>query len=646
MNAPDIAQQLTAILPAARIRSRYIDRIGYAADAGFYQLVPRVVVQPATEAEIIGLFGFARRHKLPLVFRTAGTSLSGQSITDGILVDLSAHWGGVQIEDNGARVRVQPGAIGAQINARLQPWARKIGPDPASINAAMIGGILSNNASGMCCGVRHNSYHTTRALRFILPDGQAFATESAADRARFATDCAGLARTLIGRREQVLASPALLEKIRHKYRTKTTVGYSLNALVDFEQPLDILAHLLIGAEGTLAFIAEAVLETIPDYPCKSTALLLFTEIQAACQAIGPLTQAGAMMVELMDRASVRAIENLAGMPAELKRLGPGAAALLVEFQEQTPAALDERVTSFLANARPLALLNPPIFTTDAAEQAKLWKMRKGLFPAVGAVRASGTTVILEDVAFPVEQLGPAILDLQALFDRHGYDNAIIFGHAKDGNLHFVVTQAFANDAEIARYDRFLRDVVRLVLDKYGGTLKAEHGTGRNMAPFVQTEWGPEAYAIMQAIKQAIDPDGLLNPGVILNPDPSAHLRQLKDLPSIEPEVDRCIECGLCEPKCPSRQLTTSPRRQIIRPGQRPGGGLFPLLHQPSHGHLSRPGPQRARDLPQRLPKDRLHRAGATSGGGAVLRSGLRRDSSPPSTGCRARLCLPCPVSDH
>ncbi|HEY0652583.1 MAG TPA: FAD-binding and (Fe-S)-binding domain-containing protein [Chryseosolibacter sp.] len=555
--------ELLKILPAERIRDRYIDLVSFASDAGFYYLLPKAVVQPLSETEIIALFGFSHRHKIPLVFRTGGTSLSGQSITDGILVDLSQFWNKIQVEEDGALVRVQPGVTGAMVNLHLKRFRRKIGPDPSSISAAMMGGILSNNASGMCCGVKLNSYHTTRFIRFTLPNGKTFSTELTSDYDRFRVECPDLVATLVELRAQIHSSENLFSKIRKKYQTKTTIGYSLNAFIDYEHPLDILAHLLIGAEGTLAFISEAVLHTVPDYPFKSTGLLYFPTIYDACQAIVPLTNAGAMMVELMDRASLHAIENLPGMPAVVKTLPEGAAALLIEFQENSFPALDERVNSFLNSAEQLSLFNAPVFTTDPKEQDFLWKVRKGLFPAVGAVRKSGTTVILEDIAFPVEKLGDAILDLQTLFRKYEYFNAIIFGHAKDGNIHFVVTQSFNTEAEILRYDRFMKEVISLVVEKYDGTLKAEHGTGRNMAPFVETEWGGEAYEIIRKIKLAVDPQNLLNPGVIVNSDKDAHIKFLKGLPTVEEEVDRCIECGYCEHKCPSKDLTTSPRRRIV-----------------------------------------------------------------------------------
>jgi D-lactate dehydrogenase len=558
-----IEKELHKILPADRVKARYIDRVTYGADAGFYFLLPKAIVKPVSEHEIVQLFNFSHQNKIPLVFRTGGTSLSGQSITDGILVDLSQHWNKISIEDHGNCVRVQPGITGGMVNAYLKSKRRKIGPDPSSINSAMMGGIISNNASGMCCGVMLNSYHTTKYIRFILPDGKTFSTENAGDYKIFESECADICNELIAIRNAMLSNIELLGRIRKKYSTKNTIGYSLNALIDFEHPLDILSKLLVGAEGTLAFISEAVLNTVPDYEFKATSLIYFPDIYAACQAIVPLRNAGVEAVELMDRASLRSIEMLPGMPAIVKSLPPLAAALLVEFQDNKVELLEAKVKSFLSYLPALNVLYEPVFTTDVEEQAFLWKVRKGLFPAVGAVRVSGTSVILEDLAFPVEQLGDAIIDLQRLFNEYGYYNAIIFGHAKDGNLHFVITQSFSETPEVDRYDKFMREVVKLVINKYDGALKAEHGTGRNMAPFVETEWGGDAYAIMKRIKKIIDPGNLLNPGVIINDDANVHIKNLKELPTVEEEVDKCIECGYCEHVCPSRDITTTPRRRIV-----------------------------------------------------------------------------------
>lgn len=556
-------ESLLQIFPKERIRTRLIDRIVYSSDAGFYRLVPEAIVLPTTEEEVAKLLKLAQQIQLPVTFRTGGTSLSGQAVTDGILVDLSQHWRKITPDNSGKTVRVQPGAIGAWVNLALKKYGAKIGPDPSSIASAMMGGILANNASGMCCGVKHNSYHTLKSIRFLLPSGNAFNTELKDDYTRFEREEANLFAKIKECRNRILSDEVLLNKIREKYRIKNTVGYSLNAFIDHEHPLDVLAHLLIGSEGTLAFIAEAVLNTLPDLPHKATALLLFDDISEACKAILPIKTSKAEAVELMDRASLKAIEHLEGMPSTLLNLSGKAAALLIEYQAETGEQLTELLKAAYSYLNQCQTITPFEFSFDVTHQAQLWKIRKGLFPAVGAIRNQGTTVILEDVAFPIECLADAVCDLQKLFKKYNYDNAIIFGHAKDGNLHFVVTQSFDQESETRRYARFIDEMVELVVKKYNGSLKAEHGTGRNMAPFVETEWGAEAYAIMKEIKETVDPLYILNPGVIISKDKEIHLKQLKTLPIVEEEVDKCIECGFCERLCPSRDITLTPRKRIV-----------------------------------------------------------------------------------
>jgi D-lactate dehydrogenase len=268
-------------------------------------------------------------------------------------------------------------------------------------------------------------------------------------------------------------------------------------------------------------------------------------------------------VELLDRPALRSVQDKPGLPPVMATLGADAAALLIEVRAESAARCQEGCDAVLAALAGIATVEAPAFATDPATCEMYWKVRKGTFPSVGAVRRKGTTVIIEDVAFPIEALAAATLDLQALLRRHGYDEAIIFGHALAGNLHFVFTQDFADAAEVARYAGLMDDVCRLVVDKYDGSLKAEHGTGRNMAPYVEMEWGRQATELMRRIKRLFDADNLLNPGVILNDDPQAHLKHLKPMPAAEDIVDRCIECGFCEPLCPSHRLTLSPRQRIV-----------------------------------------------------------------------------------
>lgn len=554
----DLARALAQAVPESRVSVAAIDRVRYASDASCYRLVPQAVVHAASVDEVRRLFVTARAQGVPLVFRTAGTSLSGQAVTDGVLVEVARHWRRLEVLDDGARVRVQPGVIGAAVNAALRPHGRRMGPDPASIDACMMGGILANNSSGMCCGVRSNAYHTLESMVMVLPDGSLL--DSARDSAVFAET--PLARGLVALRDAVRSNADLVARIRRKYAIKNTTGYSLNAFLDETDPLRMLARLMIGSEGTLGFIAEAVLRTIADPPLRVTALLTFATAADAVAAVSGLEAAGASAIELMDGACLRAVEGFPGIPAWIAQTGPQTAALLVEMQSADEAERAAHEARLCVTTASLPLLRPPDLAHDEAARLALWKIRKGIIPAVGARRPQGSTVIIEDVAVPVPRIGEALDGLGRLFALHGYDDSVVLGHARDGNLHFVVTPSFATTADVARYRVFLEDVVALVVS-LEGSLKAEHGTGRNMAPFVEHEWGADAVAVMRRLKALVDPDGILNPGVLITDDAQAHVRHLKDSPSVSPMVDACIECGFCERRCPSRDLTMTPRQRIV-----------------------------------------------------------------------------------
>jgi D-lactate dehydrogenase len=549
-------------IPPGRLFTDPLRTLAYGTDASFYRLIPRIVVRADTEAEVAAVLQAADRRDIAVTFRAAGTSLSGQAVSDSVLVVAGSGWNRYEILDGGERIRLQPGVIGGHANRYLAPYGRKIGPDPASINAAMIGGIAANNASGMCCGTAQNSYRTVAGMRILFQDGTRLDTADPSSCARFRETRSDLLDAIGTLGREVRANTALAERIRRKYKIKNTTGYSLNALVDFEDPFDILLHLMIGSEGTLGFISEITYHTVVEHPCKASALMIFPRIENAASAAAILREQPVAAVELMDRASMRSVENKTGMPDYLKSLGPQTAALLVETRAYNADELSGQVHAVTDSVKSLPFERPLAFTDQVAEYTTLWNIRKGLFPAVGAVRQIGTTVIIEDVAFPIDRLAKATLHLQDLMRHYRYDEAIIFGHALEGNLHFVFTQDFGRPAEVERYRNFMDDVCDMVVNAYDGSLKAEHGTGRNMAPFVALEWGREAYAVMQRIKEIFDPKNLLNPGVILNPSPQAHIENLKPLPPADPIIDTCIECGFCEVNCPSKDLTLTPRQRI------------------------------------------------------------------------------------
>ncbi|WP_105201266.1 FAD-binding and (Fe-S)-binding domain-containing protein [Pseudoalteromonas sp. T1lg10] len=555
---------MTTVLGREQVITDYALRYALGTDASFYRLTPQCVVLVKSAEQVQKVLLSAGEYKLPVTFRAAGTSLSGQAISDSVLVLLSDDWQDYKVGEDGSWISLSPSLVGARVNRILAPYGRKIGPDPASINSCKIGGIAANNASGMCCGVKHNSYHTLKDMAIILADGTCLDTADEQSKAAFRQSHAALLNALEQLAQQVRDNQGLSERIAHKYRLKNTTGYGLNALVDHHDGIEIIKHLMIGSEGTLGFIANITYNTVIEPAFKRTGLFTFADVDSACALIEQLNALPIAAVEMLDKRALLSVQGHAVMPQNVADFPSEATALLIEISEENQQALDgltSSVNTILAQYQEQLVHKYPL--SDDAELAQaLWNVRKGTFPAVGAVRKTGTTVIIEDVAFALADLSRGIKALHHLFDKHGYTEAIIFGHALAGNLHFVFTQAFDSPEQIERYEAFMADVAHLVAVELKGSLKAEHGTGRNMAPFVALEWGDEGYAVMQQIKQLFDAQGILNPGVIINADPRAHVQHVKAMPASDAHIDKCIECGFCEPVCPSKEYTLTPRQRI------------------------------------------------------------------------------------
>ncbi|MGL1956253.1 MAG: FAD-binding oxidoreductase [Colwellia sp.] len=564
-NFARFSDEVAKILTTDNIISRYIQRFAYGGDASFYRLVPRIVLRIDNESQLISVLCLATTYQLPVTFRAAGTSLSGQAITDSILIILSPKWNKMNIHHKGEKISLQPGIIGAQANQALAKYSRKIGPDPASINSCKIGGIAANNASGMCCGVKDNSYHTLFSMQLIFADGFTLNTADLVSRSQFKKHHVKFINELMAIVVDVKKSPALVDKIKHKYRLKNTTGYGINALIDYQEPIDIISHLMIGSEGTLGFISEITYNTVEILPHKATGLYIFEDMQTACYLVEKLANETVDAVEIMDGRALNSVRKQLAQLVDLpKILSEQHTALLIEFSADSTenlVQLESNLTQHI-NCFAKKLLTKQNFTANSILIEKLWKIRKGMFPAVGAVRETGTTVIIEDVALPLNLLAQGVEQLHQLFIKFGYRDAIIFGHALAGNLHFVFTQAFDQNTDVNRYHDFMAEVTKMVAIEYQGSLKAEHGTGRNMAPFVEMEWGNDLYKIMQRLKKLFDPQNILNPGVIINNDKNAHIKHLKIMAPTEKLIDKCIECGFCESVCPSLNFTLTPRQRI------------------------------------------------------------------------------------
>ncbi|MBQ7206131.1 MAG: FAD-binding oxidoreductase, partial [Muribaculaceae bacterium] len=606
-------KEIQSALPADRVYTDELRTLAWGTDASFYRLTPRVVIRAKDEAEVSTIIKVANRYGLPFTFRAAGTSLSGQSVSDSILIVAGKNWEDYSVAPGGDSITLQPGIVGARVNQILKPLGRVFPPDPASIGSAMVGGIVANNASGMNCGTHANSDRMLLSARLVLPDGTVLDTGYEASREAFSKSHPDFITRIEALRDRIRTNQPLADRIRKKYSIKNVTGLNLRPFIAYDDPFDIIAHSVVGSEGTLAFISQVTMRTLHDYPCKASAMLYFFTMRESCEAVVALKRLQSsdediamsgenLMVksaEMLDYLSLASVDDPVYL--QYKRdvdAGkiPGVesgdyhnlTAILTETKAMTPEDLQQRIDAITACLSRFETYIPVAFTTDPAVYGKYWAIRSGIFPSVGGARPVGTSCLIEDVAFAVEDLPEATVKLQKLIADHGYRDACIYGHAFEGNYHFIINQIFSDESEVQRYAAMMRDVARLVVEDYDGSLKAEHGTGRNMAPFVKYEWGEEAFAAMRELKEIFDPQYLLNPGVIFNDDPECFIKHFKPLPELKMrgldlppsagddrhdsvrdtvegvlKANKCIECGFCEVNCVTCGLTLSSRQRIV-----------------------------------------------------------------------------------
>ncbi len=606
--------ELYQTLPKDRIYTDELRTLAWGTDAGFYRYIPRVVVRSDGEKELAAIVKTCRKHGVPFTFRAAGTSLSGQSVSDSVLIVAGKHWEQYTLEESGEvlNIKLQPGIVGARVNEILKPFGRVFPPDPASIGSAMVGGIVCNNASGMNCGVHANSDRMMVSARIILTDGTIVDTGDEKSKEEFRKSHPEFIKKIEDLRDRVRADEELSARIQKKYSIKNVTGLNLRPLIAYDDPFDIMAHSMVGSEGTLAFLSEVTMKTLHDYKYKASAMVYFMTMKESCEAVVAMKQlksgdedmamsAENLMVksaEMLDYKSLSSVDDPVYLQyqkdvdaGKIEGVAPGdyhnLTAILTETKGITHEQLLEKIAKIKECLGQFRLYIPAEFTEDPAVYGKYWAIRSGIFPSVGGTRPVGTSCLIEDVAFPIECLPEATVKLQRLIADHGYDDACIYGHAFEGNYHFILNQSFKSQSEVDRYAEMMRDVARLVVEEYDGSLKAEHGTGRNMAPFVKYEWGEKAYEAMKELKQIFDPEGLLNQGVIFNDDPECFIKCLKPLPVLDFDFDKvpdaqfphlkstaqetieavqrankCIECGFCEVNCMSCGFTLSSRMRI------------------------------------------------------------------------------------
>ena len=567
MNIDRFKAEVSTIVDKSRVYTDELRRLAWGTDAGFYKFMPQVILRSKDEGEVSAILKAASKYKVPVTFRAAGTSLSGQSVTDSVLVVAGKNWEQISTRDEGRTIRLQPGVIGSKVNDFLSGYGRKFGPDPASIKSAMVGGIVMNNASGMSCGTWANSDKMLISGRIVFADGTVLDTEDPKSRDSFMQSHPEIISGVEALRDEVLADKELSERIRHKYSIKNVTGLNLLPLITFSDPFDIILHLMVGSEGTLGFLSEVLMNTLKIAPLQANAMVYFKDIAEAARAVITMRPLGVSAAEMLDKRSLSSVNA-----GEIE----GLTAVLTMVEAETQHELADKVKAVTDVLKGFDTYGDVVFTTDPEEYGRYWEIRSGIFPTVGGMRPPGTTCLIEDVAFHVEDLAEAVTDLSELLDRHGYDDSCIYGHALEGNFHFIINQSFDSEAEIQRYKDMINDVGELVVKKYDGSLKAEHGTGRNMAPYVEYEWGEKAFNVMKRIKAIFDPQNILNPGVIFNEDPECCFKNFKALPLLKPadgaleetvaayaKINKCIECGFCEVNCVSCGFTMSSRTRIV-----------------------------------------------------------------------------------
>ena len=548
-----------------RVYTDHLRRYAYGVDASCYSYLPKVVVKAEDEREVRRLIRLCQQCGTPFTFRAAGSSLSGQCSSEDVLIVCNDGFKKMEVIDDGKALKCECGVIGSDANDLLKPYNRKIGPDPATLATALVGGILNNNSSGMCCGTAQNSYKTIRSIRVVLLDGTVLDTSDKKSIEQFLREKPQMVEDILQLRKEILADEELTHLIHHKYKIKNTTGYGLNSLVDFEDIIDIINHLFIGSEGTLGFVSEIVYNTVEDVPHKGCGLMFFSTLNDASLAVVALANMGREKVvaaEMMDYQSLKAVQTLENVPDFVREVPEGTSAILFQTESYSKETVDENLAFIKDQLKDIPTAIPSLYSQDPKEYDSWWAIRKGILPIVGGQRRKGTTVITEDVCFQIEDFTKGIEMLTELFHKYDFvDGGVIFGHALSGNVHFNITPDFSDPKDTKNFGDLVKEMSERV-SGFGGSLKAEHGTGRMVAPFVEMEWGRKAYEINRRIKAIFDPERILNPDVMITDDPDVYKKNLKAQCVIDDAFTICMECGFCEKHCPSRNLTLTPRQRI------------------------------------------------------------------------------------
>jgi FAD/FMN-containing dehydrogenase/Fe-S oxidoreductase len=523
-------------------------RAEYSSDASNYRVVPAVVAFPRSADEMIAALAVSRELGVPLTGRGAGTSIAGNALSTGLVLDTSRHLNRVLSVDPERRTAVvEPGAVLDSITKAAAPFGLRFGPDPSTHSRATVGGAIGNNACGSRALRYGRSADNVVALDVLTGTGVRFTA------GRYGKDeplpsGAPESGLLAGLRDLVGGG---LSTIRTEFGrfTRQVSGYSLEHLLP-ENGFDV-AKFLSGTEGTLALTLGATVRLVDAPPATALAVLGYPDMPAAADAVPALLPYQPVALEGLDSRLVDVVRTRRG-PAAVPDLPRGGGWLFAETAGETVEAAVDAARKLAADA---GCLDSAVFT--GAQAAALWRIREdgaglgGRTPA-GAPAWPGW----EDSAVPPPSLGPYLRELAALMTRHGVDG-LMYGHFGDGCVHARIDFPLRDRPSVLR--SFTEEAAKLAAS-YGGSASGEHGDGRARGELLPLMYSADAVGLMRGVKHLFDPGDLLNPGVIVDPAPlDADLRVPVALPlrrglgfayphdagDFTTAVHRCMGVGKC-----------------------------------------------------------------------------------------------------
>lgn len=536
-----IAADLRHLLGTDKVRDDQATLTAYAVDASMYKIVPKAVVLAESEADIQRTVDYAVRTGVPLTPRAAGTNLTGSAIGPGIILDISRLNRILEINPEEKWARVQPGIVFAELNKRLSRYGLLFGPDPSSGDMCKLGGMLANNSAGPHT-LRYGSVKdNVHALRIYLQ------TSGWLEARPFALSDPALAKVLAAHPplEGILGlvrEHADLIRTRRPVVSKNSCGYNLFGLVDgLDRNLFDLPKLFIGSEGTLGVISEATLRLVERPRGTTTALIHFRYLEEVGEAVSQLLALSPSALEVMDANTLNLIgRDQHGIPAD------AAATLLAEFDEMDSEENHpkDRGRTLTAICRRYRLAAEPALAFDPEQRDLLWKARKALYPTLYRYSHNKKPInFVDDVVVRAERIGELIRYLEEYFGGQGIPVAI-FGHIGNGNAHIVPLLDVNDPRDFNRMVEGYHAVHEIVLTRFQGSICGEHGDGRVRAEYVRRMFGDDLYALFVRIKQALDPAGVMNPGVKISEAPFTDHIDYTRLSKA------CATCGKCNSVCP------------------------------------------------------------------------------------------------